>query len=326
MIVMESDNPWDQQSSEDRLELFMSSLHEGQKIALDRIKLLFNYDDGWIRKAFGEAFNEYHAEIGKVSVEDPTQFQRLFVILYLAINRIAINEQLFLVLSTALSEKELIDELMSLHRITKGFLDDTFTSPLNLVPAVESIKQGEYQHFSSLMSELKLLIRSKGKQSINPSLKKLTKGITSEQTVVHSPGKKKLDDTNLPPDKQIKVIVNKDWHMLVLTGMQKHVSEEQYEVLSNLLKNGNGEHVYFNNKQNILVDLFSRLYKNGLLYGVTSQEELARWLSNNFSYKSAGESKPVTYGGALNLISRGLNIPIQAKRICFIEGLKDDVN
>jgi hypothetical protein len=304
-------------------EILIATLIPKQRRALKQVQEFLNLEEEEVVKAFEKIFLKHKDLITKLLSEGEHKPEYAVVMIMMPLYEQHVRGQLKLILSTIADEEELVARLTSLHRDISDVVYNVLCPEQTLPDPLEDFRLQEKESFTKLLKEITSLIRSRGKINLDT-----LKADASIQTPVdHVPDRSSSSDEVNHAIKQEQIIVNQPWIEAVFGSLKLFVETEQHPLLKNLLEQGeNQDKIKFYGKQNILVDLFSRLFSNGHLTGTGSQEALARWLSNNFCYKNGEKFCEVNPRGAIQIISKYQNIPPDNERLCLRDGLNDVVS
>lgn len=301
---------------------FKESLNEEQKGYLRQVQEIFNLKENTVLEVFEEVLSRHEDLLSLLSSEDEKVIKFAGVILIQPFQEVYIIGQIKYILSTATDENEIVERLKPIHGYIRTILEERLNPLQDLHPVLMKFLLRERPRFQRLLEELTTLIRSKG----NASTEIDNKFPIKEDTLFKYDFKevdKFTPNLFAPPVKNVQIKVNKQCNEAIFECIKFFVTQEQHQFLEELLQKGScKQEIFFRGKQNLLADLFARLFKNKLLLGAGSQEDVAHWLSQNFSYKNGNTYKKVTISGTIKVISKGLNVPKVNERLCYIEGLK----
>jgi hypothetical protein len=301
---------------------FKESLNEEQKVYLRQVQEIFNLQENTVLEVFAEVLFRHQDLLSQLSSEDEKGIKFAGIILIQPFQEIYVKGQIKYILSTATDENEIVERLKPIHGYVRSIIEERLNPLQDSHPVLMKFMLRERPRFQRLLEELTTLIRSKGNASIEIDNKF---PIKEDSLFKHDLKEVENFTPNLfaPLVKKVQIKVNKQCNEAVFECIKLFVTQEQHQFLEELLQKGSCEQeIFFRGKQNLLADLFARLFKNKLLLGAGSQEDVAHWLSQNFSYKNGNTYKKVTISGTIKVISKGLNVPKLNERLCYIEGLK----
>lgn len=305
----------------DRFEQFRKNLTEEQKLFLRQVQAIFNLDEIKVLEVFEEMLSRHEDLLSNLSIDKKGDVGYAGAILFLPFKEAYIRGQINYVASSALSKNEILPRLKPFHQEILSMLENTLKPSQELAhPILLPFLLRERERYLLLLEELKKLIRDSGASegsTINGSDLEQTENSVEEKLML---GSNSGSLGKVVP----QIFVKETFRHTVYECLKKFVPVTQHQPLVNLLENGenSAEGIYFNGRQNLLVDLFARLFQNDKLEGAGSNKEVAYWLSINFRYSHGQKLKNVSFSAAENLISRRINVPTEGKRLCYIAGLK----
>lgn len=302
-------------------QILIEILNNTTKRSFRQLQEFLNLDEVQLVRALEEGFTRHRDLIDSLCAKGEQHIKYVVIMVLLPMCELHARGQVEYIISTTVDKDECVKLLTSLHREIKQIVDQILYPGQPIPDEVEDFRLVENKRFIQLLKELKELIVEKDKTNIEDGDCPL---ILDADIQPGSLSKVDINTNQGILSKKDQIVVNSHWAEPVCDSLKLFVEAEQLNHLRELVYDGScQERIRFYGKQNILVDLFSRLFANSQLTGAGSQESLARWLRNHFLYKKGANFCEVSPKGAIQIISKYQNIPPDHERLCLREGLKD---